>query len=73
VKHYAFAATFITPLTILFAEAATLGHGSSAALVYARFFDTILGCLVGLAGGICLHSPSFRDVVGHQMRRLIPS
>lgn len=29
--------------------------------------------MVGLAGGICLHSPRFRDVVGSQMRRLIPS
>jgi uncharacterized membrane protein YccC len=73
VRHYAFAAIFITPLTILLAEAATLGHGSPATLIQARFFDTVLGCLVGLVGGICLHSPRFRDVVGGQMRRLIPS
>jgi uncharacterized membrane protein YccC len=73
VRQYAFAAVFITPLTILLAEAATLGHGSASALVEARFFDTVLGCLVGLAGGICLHSPRFRDVMGRQMRRLVPS
>lgn len=73
VRHYAFAAIFITPLTILLAEAATLGHGSSAALIQARFFDTVLGCLVGLAGGICLHSPRFRQVVGSAMRRMLPS
>lgn len=73
VRHYAFAAIFITPLTILLAEAATLGHGSVAMLVQARFFDTILGCFVGLVGGICLHSPRFRLVVGKQMRRLITS
>jgi hypothetical protein len=73
VRHYAFAAAFITPLTILLAEAATLGHGSAATLIYARFADTILGCLVGLAGGICLHSPSFRAVTGRQIRRLIPA
>lgn len=73
VRHYAFAAIFITPLTILLGEAATLGHGSSSALIQARFFDTVLGCLVGLAGGICLHSPRFRDVAGRQLRRLIPS
>jgi hypothetical protein len=73
VKHYAFAAIFITPLTILLAEAATLGQGSSAVLVHARFLDTVLGCLVGLAGGICLHSPGFRNVVGHHIRRLIPA
>ena len=73
VRHYAFASIFITPLTILLAEAATLGHGSAASLVQARFFDTLLGCFVGLVGGICLHSPRFREVVGRQIRRLIPS
>jgi hypothetical protein len=73
VRHYAFAAVFITPLTILLAEAATLGHGSASALIQARFFDTVLGCLIGLVGGFCLHSPRFRGVVGGQMRRLIPS
>lgn len=73
VRHYAFAAVFITPLTILLAEAATLGHASPTALIQARFFDTVLGSLVGLAGGICLHSPRFRDAVGRRMRRLLPS
>lgn len=73
VRHYAFAAIFITPFTILLVEAATLGHGSPSALMQARFFDTVLGCLVGLVGGVCLHSPRFRNVVGRQMRRLIPS
>ncbi|MEO6354114.1 MAG: FUSC family protein [Burkholderiaceae bacterium] len=72
VRHYGFAAIFITPLTILLAEAATLGHGSPAALIQARFFDTVLGCIVGLAGGICLHSPRFRELVGSQIRRLVP-
>mgnify|MGYP002384951297 FL=1 len=72
VRHYAIAVIFITPLTILLAEAATLGHGSTATLLQARFFDTLLGCFVGLAGGVCLHSPRFRQVVGTPMRRLIP-
>jgi uncharacterized membrane protein YccC len=71
-RHYAFATIFITPLTILLGEAATLGHGSPSALIEARFFDTVLGCFVGLLGGICLHSPRFRDVVGSQLRRLMP-
>jgi uncharacterized membrane protein YccC len=72
VRHYALATIFITPLTILLAEAASLGHGSAASLIGARFFDTVLGCFVGLVGGICLHTPRFRDVVGRQVRRLIP-
>ena len=73
VRHYAFASIFITPLTILLVEAATLGHNSPAALMSARFVDTLLGCLVGLAGGICLHNLVFRKVVGQLIRRLMPS
>lgn len=72
VRHYGFAAIFITPLTILLAEAATLGQSSPTVLIQARFFDTVLGCAVGLAGGVCLHSPRFRKIVGREMRRLIP-
>ena len=72
VRHYAFAVVFITPLTILLAEAATLGHASASALVHARFLDTVLGCLIGLAGGVCLHSPRFRSAVGGQLLRLNP-
>lgn len=73
VRHYAFAAIFITPLTILLGETATLGQSSASALIQARFIDTLLGCLVGLMGGVCLHSPRFRLVVGGLLRRLMPN
>ncbi|WP_428851349.1 FUSC family protein [Imbroritus primus] len=73
VRHYAFATAFITPMTILLAEAATLGHSSAATLIQARFFDTLLGCVVGLAGGICLHNARFRTAVGSYLRRVIPA
>jgi hypothetical protein len=72
VRHYGIAVIFITPMTIFLAEAASLGHSSTAALIQARLVDTVLGSVVGLVGGICLHSPRFRQVVGNQMRRLIP-
>lgn len=73
VRHYGLAAIFITPLTILLAEASQMGQGSPDAILLARLLDTLLGAVVGLLGGICLHSPRFRDVVGRQVRRLIPS
>lgn len=73
VRHYGFAAIFITPLTILLAEATTLGQGPSGALIEARFFDTVLGSLVGLAGGVCLHSPAFRRVAGGALRKMVPA
>ena len=72
VRHYAFAAVFITPLTILLADAAAVRHGSPRALMVARLLDTVLGCVVGLAGGVALHSPRFREWFGRPMRTLIP-
>jgi hypothetical protein len=73
VRHYGLAVAFITPLTILLAEAAQLGQAAPDAMLLARLFDTVLGSVVGLVGGVCLHSPRFRDVVGPWLRRLAPS
>jgi hypothetical protein len=72
VRHYGFAVIFITPLTIFLAEAATLGQGTPTSVIEARFVDTVLGSVVGFAGGYCLHNPGFRAVVGRQLRRLRP-
>jgi uncharacterized membrane protein YccC len=72
VRHYGLAVIFITPLTILLAEAPHLGQASPEALLQARLVDTVLGSAVGLLGGVCLHSPRFRAIVGRQMRRLSP-
>lgn len=73
VRQYAFAAIFLTPMAILLAEAASLGHASPTALVQARFLDIVLGSFIGLLGGICLHSPAFRRQAGAALRRLVPS
>lgn len=73
VRHYALAAMFITPMTILLVEAATLGQTTPSTLIIGRFWDTVLGCLVGLLGGVCLHSPRFRAALGPLIRRLTPS
>ena len=70
VRHYGLAVIFVTPLTIFLAEATHLGQGAPEVMLQARFFDTVLGCLVGLLGGVCLYSPRFREVVGRQIRRL---
>lgn len=71
VRHYGFAVIFITPLTILLADATTMGNVSAAILIHARFIDTLLGCLVGLLGGIFLHNQRFRIIIGGLLRRLI--
>lgn len=73
VRHYGLAVIFVTPLTLFLADAPYLGHTSPAGLLQSRLVDTVLGCLVGLAGGIGLHSPRFREVLGRQIRRLTPA
>lgn len=69
VRQYVVAAMFITPLGILLAEAANLGATPAAALITARFYDTLLGAFVGFLGGVCIHSPRFRQMAGRPLRR----
>ncbi len=72
VRHYGTAAVFITPLTILLADAANLGSTSPAALIQARLLDTVLGALIGLLGGFCLHHPGIRQPMESALRTLMP-
>lgn len=73
VRHYGIAAVFITLLTIFLAEAAYFGLNSPNALILARFYDTILGCVVGMAGAICLHNERFRDALSRPLKRFVPA
>lgn len=72
VRHYALATVFITPLAILLAEAAYLPQLPPEGIVQARWVDTVIGCLVGLVGGACLHSPRFRGAVRAGLQWLLP-
>ena len=73
VRHYGLAAVFITPLTILLAEAGQMPVLATQGIMRARLVDTIVGAVIGLAGAGCLHSPRFRAVVGNALRRLLPA
>ena len=62
-RHYGLAVIFITPLTIFIAEYGS-GLPLSSALyqevTHARLLDTLLGCMVGLGGGVVMHSTNLR-------------
>jgi len=73
VRHYGLAVLFITPLTIFLAEGPGPGHGSADAMLEARLLDIVLGSVLGLIGGVCLHSPRFRRIAGKQVRRVFPA
>lgn len=72
VRHYGLAVVFITPLTILLAEASSLGQHSPIDTMLARVWDIALGSAIGLAGGAALHVPSFRARVARLIRALAP-
>ena len=55
-RHYATAVMFITPMTILLADAGRAHQSSLWSLAQSRLMDTTVGCCVGLLGGFILHS-----------------
>ncbi len=63
VRHYGLAVIFITPMTIFLVEAASLGTGDPVRLVQARLIDTLLGCVMGVVGAVCLHNPRLRNLI----------
>jgi uncharacterized membrane protein YccC len=54
VRNYGLAMVFITPLTVLFADAAGPIHDVEA-LILARMFDILLGSVIGFFGGWACH------------------
>ena len=62
-RHYGLAVILITPLTIFIAEYGSnvsLVEASVQEVIRARMLDTALGCLVGLSGGLAIHSTKLR-------------
>jgi len=55
VRHYGLAVIFITPLTLLLAEAGRAMTADPGALISARFIDIVLGSLIGALGGWVLY------------------
>lgn len=55
VRHYGLAVIFITPLTLLLAEAGKAMTANPAVLISARFIDIVLGSLIGALGGWILY------------------
>ena len=70
VRHYAFAAIFITPLTLILAESSSPGTGGAMALMAARLVDTVVGALIGLLGAHFLHHPGWHHAIRRGIDRL---
>lgn len=72
VRYYGFAVIFITPMTILLAEAPALQQGTTRGMIAARFTDTLLGAFIGFIGAALLHSEVFKRVAGRIGGRNFP-
>ncbi|MFV0330858.1 MAG: FUSC family protein [Dysgonomonas sp.] len=60
VRQYAVAVIFITALTIFLAEGGNPGQAAEQSL-YIRFFDIMLGCVIGAIGGWILYHNRIRQ------------
>ncbi|WP_201598386.1 FUSC family protein [Psychrobacter vallis] len=62
-RHYGLAVILITPLTIFIAEYGSglpFSEQAYQTVIWARLFDTVIGCLIGLSGGVVMHSTNLR-------------
>ena len=61
-RHYGLAVIFITPLTIFIAEygSVSLVQPVAEEVIRVRMLDTTIGCVVGLSGGLAIHSKRLR-------------
>ncbi len=62
-RHYGLAVIVITPLTIFIAEYGSglpFSEQAYQTVIRARLFDTVIGCLIGLSGGVVMHSTNLR-------------
>ncbi|MGX5817538.1 FUSC family protein [Chitinophaga lutea] len=69
VRHYALAVIFITPLTILLAEAARGGGLDPNHLIPLRLLDIALGSAIGALGGWFLHHQQLHYAAEKHIRR----
>lgn len=73
-RHYGLAVIFITPLTIFIAEYGSglpFSEQAYQVVMRARLYDTAIGCLVGLSGGVVMHSTNLRIPLRHMENWLL--
>jgi len=69
VRHYGLAVIFITPLTILLAEAGSAINANPNVLIPSRLLDIVLGCVIGAIAGWFIHHEQLREKAERQLRK----
>ncbi len=70
VRQYALAVIFITPMTILLAEAANPIFNTPTTLITLRFLEISIGSLLGAIGGWILHKEKIRYSTVRELNRI---
>ena len=68
-RHYALAVVFITPISILLAEAGTVNHVDPLVLIESRFLDILIGSAIGVVGGFFIYSQKVRVYTSLRVRK----
>lgn len=69
VRHYGLAVVFMTPLTILLAEAGSSIDVNSEILISARFIDIALGSFIGVIGGWLIYHQQLKQKLVRHYRK----
>lgn len=69
VRHYALAVIFITPMTILLAEAANPLIQDPNLLIFTRFIEISIGSLIGALGGWFIHNKKIHFYASMKIRK----
>ena len=69
-RHYALAVVFITPISILLAEAGTVNHVDPLVLIESRFLDILIGSAIGVIGGFFIYSQKVRVYTSLGLRKM---
>ncbi|QMU29256.1 FUSC family protein [Adhaeribacter radiodurans] len=69
VRNYGMAVIFITVLTIFLAESGNTLAANSTTLITARFFDILLGSILGAVGGWLLYNERLHFIATRQIRK----
>jgi uncharacterized membrane protein YccC len=72
VRHYVIGAIFFTPMSVFLVEAASVTPDIGA-LIEARFYDTLLGSVIGMLGGAAIHHMGSRALIRRALERLMPA
>jgi uncharacterized membrane protein YccC len=67
-RNYGLAVIFITPLTVIFAEASMASNAVNQ-LMLTRLADIVLGCSIGFVGGWLIHHPALFNALETRLKK----